>query len=314
MSALPHSPLNVTRPFTRADALAAGITPDMLRGSRFRRLFRGVYVDAAVHATPVVRAAGALLGVDADAFASHASAARLHRVPIPTLPEEHVTVLRVGDRRQRTGVRVHVARMVLPGEVVRIDGVRVSSAARMFVELASVLSLVDLVVVGDNLVRHRRLTVEQLVAYASSCSLAHSAKARAAVAYVRAEVDSPMETRLRMLLVLAGLPEPTVNFKVRDETGHVARRFDLTYEHSRTIVEFDGRQHIEREQHWESDLARREEIDDSPYRIVVIVSRGIYVEPERTLRRIAHILRERGEPGVPAVLSDEWRPHFPGRG
>jgi hypothetical protein len=31
-------------------------------------------------------------------------------------------------------------------------------------------------------------------------------------------VDSPMESRLCMLLVLAGLPEPFVNHALRDET------------------------------------------------------------------------------------------------
>jgi len=39
-----------------------------------------------------------------------------------------------------------------------------------------------------------------------------------------------METRLRMLLVvLAGLPEPVVDFRVRDSAGTVIRRFDLSY-------------------------------------------------------------------------------------
>ena len=39
-------PLDTRRPFTRADALAAGISPKMLRGSRFRHIFRGVSVAA----------------------------------------------------------------------------------------------------------------------------------------------------------------------------------------------------------------------------------------------------------------------------
>ena len=49
--AVPTS-FDTSRPFTRADALAAGISATMLRGSRFRRLFRGVYISADVPVNP----------------------------------------------------------------------------------------------------------------------------------------------------------------------------------------------------------------------------------------------------------------------
>lgn len=66
--------LDTRRPFTRADAIAAGIDPRLLRGSRFRRIFRGVYVDAAVADSPTLRTRAALCLFDPTAFASHASA------------------------------------------------------------------------------------------------------------------------------------------------------------------------------------------------------------------------------------------------
>ncbi|MBY9075419.1 hypothetical protein K1X13_11365 [Nocardioides sp. WL0053] len=40
----PTTALDLRRPFTRADAVRAGISPRVLRTSRFRRIFRGVYV------------------------------------------------------------------------------------------------------------------------------------------------------------------------------------------------------------------------------------------------------------------------------
>jgi very-short-patch-repair endonuclease len=81
----------------------------------------------------------------------------------------------------------------------------------------------------------------------------------------------------------------------------------------RVIVEYDGRQHIEREHSWESDLERREAIDDDGWRILVVTSRGIYREPGRTVVRVWRLLRARRLPGVPNRPSDAWRPHFPGR-
>lgn len=115
-----------------------------------------------------------------------------------------------------------------------------------------------------------------------------------------------------MLIVLAGLPEPEVNLTLRDVNGQPMRRYDLCWPSVRVIVEYDGRQHIEREANWESDLERREAIDDDGWRILVVTSRGIYRHPEQTLLRVWRLLRSRRLPSVPTRPSDAWRPHFPG--
>jgi hypothetical protein len=75
----------------------------VLRGPRFRALFRNVYVEASAPDTPTLRARAALAVAPPGAFASHASAARILEVPIPTLPDEHLTVLRQQDRRGGQG-------------------------------------------------------------------------------------------------------------------------------------------------------------------------------------------------------------------
>jgi hypothetical protein len=115
-----------------------------------------VYVDARVPDSPRLRTDAALRLFEPGAFASHASAARLHGVPIPALPDEHVSVVSADDRRANPGVRCHVAHPT--ARVTVRDGVRVSAHAQMFVELATLLSLVDLVVVGDHLVRRGQVT------------------------------------------------------------------------------------------------------------------------------------------------------------
>jgi len=299
------------RPFTRADAIAAGIEPRLLRGSQFRRIFRGVYVAAGSSDTPMLRAAAALLPyAGTDAFASHATAARVHGVPLPALPDEHVTVLRAGERRRHADVRVHVSRNA---EVLQVGGVRVSSYAQMFVEMAGQLSLVDLVVVGDNLVRRGLISTGRLRDFCSGSRHSSARAAARAARYVRERVDSPMETRLRMLIVLAGLPEPEINLSIRARDGEVVRRYDLSWPTVRVIVEYDGRQHIEREEQWEADLDRREAIDDDGWRILVVTSRGIYHDPGKTVLRVWKLLRRRGLAGLPAAPADGWRLHFPGR-
>jgi very-short-patch-repair endonuclease len=304
--------LETRRPFTRADAIAADVSPKQLRGSRFRRIFRGVYVDAGIPDHPLIRAQAALALHPANAYASHVSAARIYRVPVPKISDEHVTVSEVGDRSRVAGIHCHVAERP-PTEVRTLDGVRVSAPCVMFVELASVLDLVDLVVVGDALARLKLASPQQLVGWCAASTDRFAVAARRAAGYVRERVDSAMETRLRMLIVLAGLPEPEVNFEISDETGHLLYRLDLSYPDLRLVIEYDGRQHAEDVHQWGHDLDRREWFDDEKWRVLIVTSKGIYQEPERTLQRIHKALAERGCPVLPRRLSDAWRPYFPAR-
>lgn len=193
-----------------------------------------------------------------------------------------------------------------------VRGVRVSESRMLFVELAGLLSLVDLVVVGDAMVRRRLTTPEALVAFCSAVSHRAAAAARRAAAYVRSDVDSPMETRLRLLIVLADLPEPRINLTIRDEAGDVIRKYDLSYPLAKVAVEYNGKIHVLTREAWEEDLERRDAIDDEGWRLVPVIGSGIYAKPEQTLRRVHRILLARGQPGVPLRLGDAWRAHFPG--
>jgi very-short-patch-repair endonuclease len=303
-------PLDVTRPFTTAQALHAGITAAQLRGPLFRQLGKGVYVSAGRRPGPLLNAEAALITHAMPAYASHFSSARVYKIPVPDHPDEHVSVLDPGQRRRRSGVCLHVAPPA--ATVLTMSGVPLSPPAQTFVELAEYLPLVDLVVAGDFIVRKQWCTPEELVAFCRASKDRHAGKALRAAKYVREGVDSPMETRLRMLIVLAGLPEPLVNFKVYDGQGNVRRRFDLSYPGLRVIVEYDGRQHAEDSGQYDSDIFRREELDDGEWRIVVVTAKGIYQNPEETLRRIVKVLKARGASNLPPRLSDKWRAHFPG--
>jgi len=278
-----------------------------LRTPAYKRLLHGIYVSASVEVTPGLMAEAVLLPFGGKAWASHATAARVLGLPIPALPGEHVTVVERRRRRSRRDVTCHLSRSGLVNE---ISGARVSAPQQVFVELATQLTLVDLVIVGDHMVRKGLVDLETLREFCADTSGPGAALAREAASYVRNGVDSPMETRLRLLIVLAGLPEPEVNLLVGDDVER--RKYDLSYRRSKTILEYDGRQHVERIEQWEADLERREGIDDDQWRILVFVAKDIYKSPGRTLERIHRALRLRGEPGVPATLSDAWRAHFPG--
>jgi very-short-patch-repair endonuclease len=221
----------------------------------------------------------------------------------------HISVFHAKHRRWQPGLKPHVAP---PGSaVVTRRGVRTSAPVRMFIELASVLDLVDLVVAGDSMLRVLRMKRDDLVAELDRSRDYWSPAARAAARFVREQVDSPMESRLRMLIVLAGLPEPTINHKLFDQDGNLLVRFDLSYPALRLVIEYDGRQHVEVMENWEDDLERREFLDNMHWQVLKVTSRGLFIEPGRTIDRITRALLVRGVPLPPRL--DDWRPFFPGR-
>lgn len=104
-------------------------------------------------------------------------------------------------------------------------GTRISSPSQTFLDLAGPLGLVDLVVLGDSLVRAGHVTPGRLTTAADAWRGHGAVLARRAARLVRVGVDSPMETRLRLLIVLAGLPEPVVNHTFAYEDGRWQMRW-----------------------------------------------------------------------------------------
>ncbi len=300
-----------TDPFSRAEARSAGISNKELRSGRYQRLFYDLYLSAEVVVTPALRAKAVLKVCPPGSQVSHFTAAELWGAIVPSQPLTHLSCPQPGSRTQRRGVGCH--RLSGHAGVVRLRGMRVSSPEQTFIDLACVLSLVDLVVLGDSLVRAKRTTVDRLVSAVNAWRGWGSRPARRAVGFVREGVDSPMESRLRMLMVLAGLPEPQVNRIVRDAAGNWVKRFDLCYPDLMLVIEYDGRQHAQSDDQWGRDIDRREDLDGDGWRLIVVRSNGIYVQPQRTLERIADAMRARGAKGVPTRFRDEWRSHFPGR-
>lgn len=296
--------IDVTEPFTTKDALAAGITRSELASTRYRTIVRGVHVVATgCDVWAEARAALMVAAVD-SAFVSHHLAARVWGGVVPDTPYLHVSVPPGVKRRRRDGVTVHHSGR----QAARFRQLPVTTPADTFLDLAAHLHLVDLVVLGDSLVRRSRTSQAQLVLAAGGATGRGVRLARRAAGLVRAGVDSPMETRSRMLRVLSGLPELETDIRFCDERGNLRRRLDAGDRASRTGVEYDGRHHITRQEQWEADLGRREEFENEEWRIVTLVSKDIYRTPGRTVERLRRIFRTRGVPVE--RRSEEWRRYF----
>ena len=192
-------------------------------------------------------------------------------------------------------------------------GLLLSPPMQAFLEVAAGRAdLIDLVVLGDSLVKAGRATVEELNQTAATWVGAGAALARRVARFVRDGVDSAPETRLRMLIVLAGLPEPEVNVIVRRGNDSWRRRFDLCYPRLKLIVEYDGRHHQSDLKQWSSDILRREELEAEGWRVIVVNADALYNHPAETLHRISAALGDRGA-RLPRPTPAAWHRDFQGR-
>jgi very-short-patch-repair endonuclease len=304
--------LDVRRPFNRAQARAAGIRLRRVLGPQFHKILYDSYVSSSVPITTKLRAEAALSLSAAGSYISHHTAAELWGGAVPACSDVHITVPGESPRSRRQGIRAHAT----TGSPVTstFQGLRISSPTQTFLDLAGSLDLVELVVLGDSLVKEKHVTPDDLVMAASQWTGSGAARARKAARFVRKGVDSPKETRLRMLLVLAGLPEPTVNVIIRNPDGSWRMRFDLSYPGMKLIIEYDGRQHAENSGQWRRDLIRREELDRLGWRLIVVTSDDLRDAPETVLMRVRDALIDRGAIGIRRRFKTEWIRYFAPRG
>ena len=85
-----------------------------------------------------------------------------------------------------------------------------------------------------------------LLGYAEAAKGRRGAAQMRALALLAAPAESPMETRLRWLLIQAGLPHPQVQANLRDSSARFVGRVDLYYPAARLALEYDGGNHRER--------------------------------------------------------------------
>lgn len=122
-----------------------------------------------------------------------------------------------------------------------------------------------------------------------------------------------METRVRLLLIFAGLPEPRLQWRVGDEDG-IGFRLDLAWPELRLAVEYDGRQHAEDASQWGRDIGRREWLDSHGWRLIVLRADDVYDDPWAAVLRVVAAMAQRGYEKQAAEPSLLFVEHFPGRG
>lgn len=293
-------------PFTVTEARQHGLSRKSLRGSRFRRLFRGVYVCTAVEPTFMLWLQAALLVLPPDAVVSHLSALRLYGLEMGHGPLELST--NSGLRARLPGVRLHrrLGRLT-PRE---LDGLPVTGPDRTFIDCGTRLGLVALVQAADHLVHTGATTLDDLHRYCVDRHLSGVQRARRAVVLACEGAESPRETFVRLMLVFARLPQPRCNLEVVDAAGGFVARVDMLYPAYRVVVEYDGWQHERDGRQRQRDRERREQLEGLGYRLIVVTDEDLRTAPHDVPRRVHEALRARGYEGPQPVMSVQWSRWF----
>lgn len=268
--------------FRVEDALAVGMPRSSLYGRRYHRPFHGVRTDRAPR-DHLEKCRAAALALPPGAIFSHWSAAVLHGIPLPRQAEPaevDVSVFEPGHRPRGAGIAGH--RLAHNGQrIVRLHGLNVFAPEEAWVQLGASLPPDELVVIGDYLITGdepysgspppvgRELLDAALARHGARRG---AASLRSALPRVRYGSLSPQESRLRLALIDAGLPEPASNYTVRNASGRVTAMIDLAYPAFGVAVEYLGDHHRLTADAYRKDIARRERLVQSGWEVVFVTA------------------------------------------
>lgn len=280
--------------WSRDRAREAGLARRRLtEGPAFARTTRGRYLPSELGDDLESRCA-AVLDVVPHAVLSHWTALGLHGIPVPreSLEELDVIVRRGSTEPRRAGLRCHVSRQAVP--LVVVNGLPVTEPVPAWCDVAAVgATVAELVSAGDALWRTSLCAPDDIMT-SLGCRPGRrgTARARLALELLDRRAESPMESVLRVVLVLAGLAPTGVNVDVRhSRAGAFLARVDLAYGKARLAVEYDGDHHRDRAQ-WQQDLLRRERLEADGWRVLVFTARDVLGNPEAVVRRVRAALTQ----------------------
>ena len=217
-------------PFRAADALAAGLlTVHQLRGSAWHRLFHGVYAERTLPVDHRMLCQAAGLMLPPGGAIGLQSAAHLWGVR-GLDPGAAVVVLVPWPLTLRTQPNLVVRRAQLPAsDITTLFGVQVTTAVRTAFDLARFLPRVDAVVALDAMLRQAKVSSTALTSYIDGHSWWPGVvAARSALSLSDGLAESPMETRMRLVIVDSGLPVPTAQVKIFPGSGSSPASTGLT--------------------------------------------------------------------------------------
>lgn len=280
-------------PFLGRQAVRDGLLTNYALSRQYRAIYRNVYLPNDAELTAAGRARAAWLWSGGEAALAGLSAAAL--LGAKWLDRDSPAELVRPDRHCPPGIVAH-SWEVSPGEVCVVRGMRATTAARTAFDVGRTRSLRDAVPILDALMNATALDSVEVLGVADAWPATRGVRRlRAAMDLVDGGAESPQESKLRMIIVEAGLPKPEPQIEFRDRRGKVRVRVDMGWREWRVAVEYDGAQHWSdrRQRSW--DIDRIALLEESGW-VVIRVSAELLSRPDVVIRRIVARLRAAGCP------------------
>lgn len=295
------------RPFAVSEA--TDVSRSRLRAHDLARPFHGARIPSVAAADHAARCGAAALVCHERAFVCRLSAAALHGMPLPTTPTAQTPIdigmpspLRAVRRR---GIRGH-GLTVVADDLMDVNGIRITTPERTWCDLAQLLSVPELVAAGDWLLRSGISSVARLAATIERHPGRRGrGKLAVAVELLDAASESPKESELRAIVILAGLPRPEANAIILDDRDRFVARVDLLFRRFGEVLEYHGDHHRTERKQWRKDRTREAELESLGLHVMEITDDDLR-RPRDLIARIVRNLRRGGWAGTATFSA-----HFP---
>ena len=290
MSRIPRVPTRLLRgPFTVEEARQAGLERWHLEGASWTRLGPSTYISTGLSQNPMHQLAAAKRRLPPGAAFSGLTAAWLHGMDVVPCNPIEITVPENAGVSARAGIAVRRSKLG-KGDVVQVRGMPATWIVRTLGEVCARLGLVEAVVVADAALHGGQVKLQQLASWADSNPGRRGMRnLRRVLTLVEPATESPMESRLRVVLVLGGLPRPKAQVSIHDRWGRFVGRPDLYYEHHRLGIEYDGGVHRDS---LAEDKRRQNRLLKAGVRLLRFTAADVFGSPDSVVGQVRAMLAE----------------------
>jgi very-short-patch-repair endonuclease len=285
----PHRPPELRgRVFRGSAAVRAGLlTRHQLHSSAWQRLFPDVYACADLPVTHELRTAAVTQIVLPGAVASARSAAVLWDVGLAADADDvEVTVPARCRAGAVPGVQVTRRRLATEDATAR-RGVPLTTPLRTALDLGRLQPGDDAVIALDRFLSTGLVFLDEVRTAAVPATGRDCRRIRAAVNLADGLAESPQETRLRLLVHRADLPNPVAQYRIRVD-GRFLARADFAWPEHRLALEYDGAWHGEPSQ-FRRDRRRLNRLTAAGWRVIFVTAADLR-DPAALIARIAQAL------------------------
>ncbi len=257
-------------------------------------VYPGVHVPREVELSPAQRARAAWLWSHRRGVLAGLSAAAMLGVKWiePGLPAELVH----SNRRPPPMLIVHTDG-IEAGETRRVDGMRVTTAARTAFDIGRRLELVAGVQRVDALMNATDVKAGDIESVAAlHPGVRGLRQLRRTLDLVDGGAESPYESLTRLLFVQAGFPRPETQIPVFDEYGVLVAVIDMGWRDYLVGVDFEGAHHWTDPRQRRRDAERYMRLPELGWTDFRVTSSMVHHAPRAILNRVGAALVARGCP------------------